>query len=461
MHNRTVLRAAIYARISKDPTGNLLGVERQQRACHDLCAARSWPVVAVHVDDDLSGFTGRHRPAYEQLVDQVKSGDVDVIVAWHVDRLTRHPRQLEDLIDLLEATNTTVVTVQAGEFDLATAAGRMTARVVGAVARSESETKSERIRAKHVELAERGQIPGGGRRPFGFEADRVTIRLDEAVLVREGADRILAGDSVRSITRDWQVRGVASVTGATWSPTTVRRLLRSARIAGLREHHGHVTATAVWPGIITPDEHRQLRTILDAPDRDRTAGVIARTYLLTGWVYCGRCNVRMTSRATGRRVPRYVCSKDRGGCDRCGISAVGVEELVTGMLLARLDGQRVRARPPRTSSGTTVVEDLEQSLEQLAADHYADGVLSRGEYLAARQAVERRLDAARRRTAQDRRAAVLAPLVEGDVAGVWAGLGIDRQRAVVGAAIDRITVAPCARAANYFDPDRIDVTWRR
>ena len=77
-----------------------------------------------------------------------RAGEFAHVIAWHPDRLTRHPLQLEALVDLLEATKTRVVTVSAGEYDLGTATGRMCARVVGAVARHESERIGERLRAK-------------------------------------------------------------------------------------------------------------------------------------------------------------------------------------------------------------------------------------------------------------------------------------------------------------------------
>ncbi len=101
-------------------------------------------------------------------------------------------RELEDLIELLESTGTTVRTCQTGEYDLGTPSGRMAARIVGAVARHESEHKSARLRRKHLELAEQGAVSGGGDRPFGYEADRVTVRDEEAAVVRSMAADVLA-----------------------------------------------------------------------------------------------------------------------------------------------------------------------------------------------------------------------------------------------------------------------------
>ena len=85
-----------------------------------------------------------------------------------------------------------------GDIDLTTADGQFQARILGAVAKKESDDKSRRIRRKHEELAERGKVSGGGSRPYGYEADKVTVRPAEAAIVKECARRFLAGESIRS-----------------------------------------------------------------------------------------------------------------------------------------------------------------------------------------------------------------------------------------------------------------------
>ena len=61
----------------------------------------------------------------------MRAGELDVVVAWHTDRLHRSPRELEEYIELSERQQVDTVTVQAGELDLATASGRMLARMLG------------------------------------------------------------------------------------------------------------------------------------------------------------------------------------------------------------------------------------------------------------------------------------------------------------------------------------------
>ncbi len=148
----------------------------------------SWYVDTAQADDpDVEVEQGLSR-AGTVLGLAIASGAVlsGGVIAWHPDRLHRSPRELEDFIDLMERTGCTVVTVTAGEYDLATPEGRLTARIVGSVARKESEDKSRRIRRKHLELAEAGRHVGG--RAFGYEPGGVDVRPSEGALVVDTSD---------------------------------------------------------------------------------------------------------------------------------------------------------------------------------------------------------------------------------------------------------------------------------
>src|SRR4051794_41786929 len=87
----------------------------------------------------------------------VQAGELDVVVAWDPDRLHRSPAELEAFITAVERAGVNVVTVQAGRWDLSTASGKLVARMLGSVARHESDHKSERVRRAL------GQNPGARR----------------------------------------------------------------------------------------------------------------------------------------------------------------------------------------------------------------------------------------------------------------------------------------------------------
>src|SRR5947209_3168001 len=195
------VRAGVYARISSDREGDNLAVGRQLKDCEALAERKGWAIVERYVDADISAYRGKARPQYRRMVEDIESGHIGAVVVYHADRLHRHPRELEDFIELCDRTGTKLATVS-GDVDLGTHEGQLIARIQGAVARKESDDKSRRIQRKHEELAESGRPSGGGSRPFGYEDDKMTVREDEAEIVRELTRRVLAGDSLKALERD-------------------------------------------------------------------------------------------------------------------------------------------------------------------------------------------------------------------------------------------------------------------
>ncbi len=198
-HGDAVTRAALYTRISSDPSGQRAGVERQRQDREAHCRARGWTVGEVFEDNDTSASSGKPRRDYERMLAAVDSGAIDAIVTWHNDRLHRSPKELEAFIDLVERTGVRLALVTGGDYDLTTPDGRLAARIVGAVARKESEDRSRRVRRKHLELAELGKPAG----QFGWGVRDGT----ERELVREAAQRVLAGHGLMTIARDWNRAG--------------------------------------------------------------------------------------------------------------------------------------------------------------------------------------------------------------------------------------------------------------
>jgi DNA invertase Pin-like site-specific DNA recombinase len=239
--------AALYCRISLDAEGRGLGVQRQEFECRELADRLGLDVRGVFTDNDISAYNGKHRPAWADLTERIRAGEFQALVAWHPDRLTRHPLELEALVDLLESTGTRVATVTAGEYDLGTATGRMCARVVGAVARHESERNSERLKAKARQDALTGAAWGRGRRAFGFEPNGIDHRPVEVKAIRWAAKQALAGRSMPYIAK----RMPPSVYGQSpWNTHVLRRVLTAPRLIGLRSYKGEVVAVGNWKPVL-------------------------------------------------------------------------------------------------------------------------------------------------------------------------------------------------------------------
>ncbi len=131
----------------------------------------------------------------------------DGVIVYDLDRLTRKPIELEGFIDLAERLAVSLANVS-GDVDLTTSNGRMLARFVGAIARQEAERISEPVRRANQQKAASGAPGIGGTRPFGYQDDRVTLHPEEAAEIRLAASRLLAGESLGTVLRDWNERGV-------------------------------------------------------------------------------------------------------------------------------------------------------------------------------------------------------------------------------------------------------------
>jgi DNA invertase Pin-like site-specific DNA recombinase len=461
-----MVRAGVYARISSDRDGDNLAISRQLVDCEQLADRRRWTVVERYLDSDISAYSGKRRPEYLRMLDDIEAGAVQAVVVYHADRLHRHPRELEDFIDLCQRTKTKIATVS-GDLDLSTHEGQLLARITGAVARKESDDKSRRIRRKHEELATAGKISGGGTRPYGYEADKRTVRPEEAEVIRECARRAIAGESLRSICNALNERGIVTVTGKPWTSQTLRRMLMSPRLSGQRTHHNEIVAKAEWPAIITPRQTQQLRAKLGDPDR-RTNRVSQR-YLLTRLLRCSHCGGKLVGRPRADGTRRYVCASGPGfgGCGKTTVIADPVELFVAEAVLHRLETPRLSEamkREPDDAKGAEWQAEIERrqaQLEELAA-LWADGEITRGEWRAARDPIEKRLTTAKKKLAAANRATVLLPFLD-DMKRLrqqWQTMDLSRQHQVVVAALQYVEVRPARRGYNRFDESRLRPVWR-
>ena len=460
------VRAGVYARISSDREADGLGVGRQMEDCARLAERKGWRVVEQYVDDDVSAWSGKRRPEYARLLADLQAGSINGLLVYDLDRLHRQPSELESFIDLCQRLGLTNVASVSGEIDLTTADGQFQARILGAVAKKSSDDTSRRIRRKHLEIAAEGRVSGGGSRPYGYEADKVTLRPAEAAVVAECAKRLLAGEPVRSIAQDLNERDIPTSTGGEWSPQSLRRMLASARIAGQREHRGEIVATAEWPGIISPEDGARIRALLANPERRTNKA--ARRYLLGGLLVCGHCGEKLVARPRTGGKRRYACAKGVGfsGCGKTYINADEVEQFVTEAALHRIDSrdlqramERRQQRAPEAQQWLEEVEAAQKQLDELA-DAYGQREITMSEWKAARKPIEQRTTAARKQLAKVTHGGLLDSYVghSDRLRADWDALDLSQQHAIVAAVINSVQVGPARPGYNRFDESRLTLS---
>jgi site-specific DNA recombinase len=459
--------AAAYARISSDPTGQGLGVIRQLEDCRKLAESRGWTIAEEYVDNDISAFGNKVRPAYERMLEDLAGGRRDGVVVYNLDRLHRQPRELEDFNAVCNTAGVRQVITVTADIDLGNDDGLFMARVIAAVAAKESGRKSARLKRQALQRAEQGRPNPSYHRPFGYTADQMQVVPSEGIIIAEIVARYIAGESINSLTA-WLVQlNVPTVSGAAWSPTSVRKILRSPRIAGLRSHNSVVVAKALWPAIITEAQHNQVLAVslTKRAEGRRTP----RRFLLSGLLRCGTCGSRMMS-VTKNVTRRYACPSSKGlsSCGRLSIAAEPAELWIAEAVLARLDSPAMstwfEGDSNRDQLNPEILHELEADRQQLVdlAGMFGRREIGASVWKAAREPVEQRVRDGERRLAALTGSEALRglPLGSTKLRTAWEPLNLARQAAIIAAVIDHLVVAPGIPWSRAFDPERLSPIWK-
>ncbi|MHA7191062.1 recombinase family protein [Arthrobacter sp. MDT2-16] len=388
-------RAVIYTRISKDLEGLGLGVARQLADCRDYANRNGYEIVEELEDNDISASGLAKRPSYLKLRELMSDRAVDVVLVYALDRLTRNMRELIEYIELSQETDTAIESVVAGKVDLASADGRMFATILGAFGAAEREKTSERLLRKARANAEEGQWPG--QRVYGYRKD-ASIVPEEAEVIREIAQRVLAGEGLNAIASSLNGRKIPTLKGAGWRAPTIVGIARSARIAGHREHRGVITKRGAWDAIVDDETSILLRKKLAKGRAEGRAVGGPRKHLLTGLLICGNCGAPMQRGLAGKtRVPNYRCAKNEGSrsCGKISINLLSTEEFISAALFAAFDRVGEEENDPGEAERALYVSEskrLEERKNALAT-MYGLGHIDEDEWLVASRAVKEQLQA--------------------------------------------------------------------
>ncbi|MFJ9027601.1 recombinase family protein [Streptomyces sp. NPDC102274] len=491
------LRAVIYVRISQDRTGSHLGVDRQREDCEALAERNGWDVVETYIDNDLSAYSGKPRKDYLRMLADLEDGTATIVIAWHTDRLHRSPVELERYIDLSQRRGVDTHAVQGGELDLSTSSGRMLARMLGAVARHESEHKAERVARARQQKAKAG-LWSGGIRPFGWglptgETQKRTVATvneetseetaeetevpvldmskkvpEEAAAIEHGIDSILAGGSVRGYVKWLADKGLITSRGNPFGAIEARDMLMRPRNAGIAVYRGEEIGKGKWEPIVDEARFRGVCAVLKDPTRRTSPGSTPKWF--GSLIYkCGQPGCTATTKCTqtgGAKTMGYRCTTGHGGARKADKLDAYIIDLIiervsrpdaADLLEPAPDGMNVAALQAES-------DEIRRRLKDNAAA-FGAGQITLPEFTEASGVAQAQLEGV---TKQLARASVRDPLVDlvgaPDVGAAWKALGLERQRAVLRALLE-VTILPARPGrmpdGGYFDYEAIKVEWKR
>ncbi len=315
-------RCYIYARVStsEQNKGEFTSIENQVETCKHFIAIRQaegWSLVKTITDP---GFSGKdlERPGIKELMDEVNSGNVDVVLTYKVDRVSRSLVKFYEFYRLLETHKVEFVSATQS-FDTSNSAGRLMLNILLSFAEYEREIISERTADKMYANFQRGKW-GGGYAPYGYERDPKTKELHvspkEAKAVKLMFESIASGHTLSDTARVLLKEGYSTkhrivkrnngkevdIGGKKFREDIIHRLIRNPFYCGLLKHKEEL-GKHQYDRIIPKALYDKANDMMNrrAPKMQIVRKVDRHIHLLKGLIQCESCGCTMTPFPSGKK----------------------------------------------------------------------------------------------------------------------------------------------------------------
>jgi site-specific DNA recombinase len=333
MQEKKVVRCAIYTRVSTDGQAEVEfnSCDSQEVRIRSYIASQEeMEIFKVYSDQGYSG-ANLNRPFLLELIRDIKAGQIDAVIAYKIDRLTRSPRDFYQLIEILDGYKVSFISVTE-HFDTSTPSGRLLRNIMLTFGQFERELISERIRDKMFERAKKGMW-NCGYSPFGYarEDKKLVINRDEAKVIKYIFDTYVASGSTARVYHGLKEQGICDRRGRPFSVETIAKILKGVVYIGKVTYHGTVYQGIQEP-IISGDQFYLAQNL--HKEKVKKSKVVNDSFF-SGLVRCKECGSTMsfsyTNKKTGGRQLHYFYYKCTSIAKRdtsfCGTRQVSIDRL--------------------------------------------------------------------------------------------------------------------------------------
>jgi site-specific DNA recombinase len=251
-----------------------------------------------------------HRPQFQKMLEDVRNGKVNVIVAYKLDRLTRSVRDLEVLISELEKYNCSLECAM-DDINTSTANGRFFVRMLTVLSQLEIERVSERTKFGMVGAIKDGHIPV--RKTLGFMRDnkKLVINPAESDVVERIFDLYYKGKSYQSIANIFNKENILN---KKWRDTTILKILANPLYKGDFISGGRNGTPILYEGVVDAIISKELWEECQVQTRKNTRNYTRRNdYIFFQKIVCPNCHKIMACKAPGSKKKKYIYYQ----CNRC------------------------------------------------------------------------------------------------------------------------------------------------
>ena len=302
--------AGIYIRVSTfDQAREGFSLREQEERLKEFCKFKRYNIYKVYQDAGISAKNDK-RPAYQEMIEDVKKGNINVIVALKLDRLTRSVYDIEKLMKFVNDYECDI-DCMADESNTTTSNGRMVMRIMTSVSQNEIEKCSERTKFGMAGAIKNGHIPNRTGLVFKRKNKKlVPDPLTKDIIVRI-FDLYLEGKSHQAIANIYNKEKVLGKTN--WYDSTIQKILsnelyKGDYVNGKRTKHPTYYENVIEP-IVSKEEWEscQYQKLRNARHYERTA-----TYLFTNKLKCSKCGNFLgghaTTKTNGKKYYYYKCN---------------------------------------------------------------------------------------------------------------------------------------------------------
>ena len=313
--------AGVYIRVStEDQAREGFSLGEQEEKLLQLCKFKELEVYKVYKDAGISAKDMEHRPQFQEMLKDMKEGNLNYIVAYKLDRITRSVRDLEELILVLEQYNCFLL-CDRDDVNTSTANGRFFVRMLTVLSQLEIEIVSERTKFGLNGAIKSGHIPG--QRPFGYKsAEDKRMVIDNATrpYVEKIFDMYLEGKSFQQIANYFKENKIFPKKN--WKDTTIQKIIDNKIYMGDYEQYKRIGKQVnlepiVYMNVVEPIISRaKWEECQRQKERNQRTYTRDRVYTLFQRLKCPNCSRIMKCKGSGGNKRKYMYYT----CENCHIN---------------------------------------------------------------------------------------------------------------------------------------------
>lgn len=309
--------AGIYIRVStEDQAREGFSLGEQEEKLRQLCDYKGYEIFKVYCDAGISAKDMEHRPRFQEMLQDMRDGKINYIVAYKLDRVTRSVRDLEELITQLEKHNTYLV-CDRDDVNTSTANGRFFVRMLTVLSQLEIEIVSERTKFGMVGAIKSGHLPGV--KPLGYKNDanrKTIIDPTTAPIVKRVFELYLQGKTFLQIAN---IFNEEKILNKKWRDCTIEKIINNRTYMGDWEQYKYIgkkegkepiiymnVVDSIIPRYIW--EECQAQKVINQRTYTRD-----RVYTFFQKLKCPHCGRIMKCKGAGGKKKKYIYYN----CDKC------------------------------------------------------------------------------------------------------------------------------------------------